>query len=58
MTRFNIDFYPEIECDACGDLGSYDVDGEYLCAKCMNSTFDTNVMYDEEENREEDQWYC
>lgn len=57
MTKYNIDFYPDIACDACGDIGSYDVDGEYLCVSCVNIPLDPMLIDGEEEySREENEW--
>lgn len=58
MVKHDIDFYPEIECDACGDIGSYDIDGEYLCVNCANNPLEMMIDGDEDYEYEEIDRYC
>jgi len=52
MTNNDIGFYPEIQCDDCGRIGAYDVDGDYVCVYCLNASVDAETLYGEEDDYE------
>ena len=48
-----LEFEPDIACDLCGEIGVYDVMGDYLCPFCMGATTDAEVILEDMEN---EQW--
>lgn len=49
----NLEFEPDIACDLCGEIGSYDVMGDYICPFCLQATADAEGMLEEMQN---EQW--
>lgn len=50
MDERRIEYFPEVGCDMCEAQGAYLVDGDFLCAYCLNACVEAEDVWNDEED--------